>query len=217
MKYPLKTLRRLLYILTGLALGYFITALLLSFFTIRPAEEVECEEKGAAYLTTNGIHLFLILPVEKVEPSLRGRLPVPGNTRFLAFGWGDREFYRTTPTWKDLSPGTAFRAAFLNTAAGMHVMRFVEEQPSWRKLEICPVQADALSSFIDRSFQKDERGNLLPIEAHGYNDSDLFFEARGNYSCLRTSNTWANDALKQAWLPAALWTPFDFGVLWHVG
>ncbi|MCB9267308.1 MAG: DUF2459 domain-containing protein [Lewinellaceae bacterium] len=217
MQYLLKTLRRLLYLLAGLLLGYLFTALLLSFFTIRPSEEVECEERQPAYLTTNGVHLFIVLPVEAAEPSLRGRLPVPNDTRFLAFGWGDREFYRNTPTWKELSPGTAFRAAFLNTPAAMHVIPYPSEQPSWRKLEICPVQADALSSFIDRSFQKDERGNLLPIEAHGYSDSDLFFEARGQYSCLRTSNTWVNDALKQAWLPAALWTPFDFGVLWHVG
>ncbi|MCO6490827.1 MAG: DUF2459 domain-containing protein [Phaeodactylibacter sp.] len=215
MKYLLKTLRRILYLLAGLLLGYLFTALLLSFFTIRPAP-VECEEKQVAYLTTNGVHLFIVLPAEEVEPSLRGRLEVPGSTRFLAFGWGDREFYRNTPSWKNLSPGTAFRAAFLNTPAAMHVISYPEEQASWRKLSICLVQADALSSFIDRSFQKDEKGNLLPVEAHGYSHSDLFFEARGYYSCLRTSNTWANDALKQAWLPAAVWTPFDFGVLWHL-
>ena len=216
MKYLLRTLRRLLYLLAGFILGYLFTALLLSFITIRPTEEVECEEKQAAFLTTNGVHLFLILPVEKVEPSLRGRLQVPDNTRFLAFGWGDREFYHKTPSWKDLSPATAFRAAFLNTPAAMHVITYPEEQASWRKLELCPVQTDALSSVINRSFQKDEKGNLLPIEAYGYSDSDLFFEARGHYSCLRTSNTWVNDAFKQAWLPAALWTPFDFGVLRHV-
>lgn len=217
MKYLFKTLRRLLAILIGLLLGYFLTALLLSFFTIRPQEEVECEERQAAFLTTNGVHLFIVLPADEVEPSLRGRLPVPGDTRFIAFGWGDREFYRNTPSWKDLSPGTAFRAAFLNTPAAMHVIPYPAEQASWRRMELCPVQVDALSGFIGRSFQKDEKGNLLPVEAYGYSESDLFFEARGQYSCLRTSNSWVNDALKQAWLPAALWTPFDFGVLWHIG
>lgn len=217
MKYLLTTLRRLLYLLTGLLLGYLFTALLLSLIPLRPAEEVECEERQAAYLTTNGVHLFIVLPLEAVEPSLQGRLAVADDTRFIAFGWGDREFYTNTPSWKDLSPGTAFRAAFLNTPAAMHVIPYSAEQASWRKLELCRVQIDALSSFVERSFQKDDRSNLLPIEAYGYSESDLFFEARGHYSCLRTSNTWANDALKQAWLPAALWTPFDFGVLWHVG
>ena len=216
MKYLFTALRRFLYILTGLALGYLITALLLSFFTLRPTEKVECEEKQAAYLATNGIHLFLVLPIDEVEPSLRGRLAPLSDTRFLAFGWGDREFYRKTPAWKDLSPGTAFRAAFLNTPAAMHVISYPEGQASWRKLELCPLQTDALSNFINRSFQKDEKGNLLPIEAYGYTAGDRFFEVRGHYSCLRTSNTWVNDAFKQAWLPAALWTPFDFGVRWHV-
>lgn len=202
-------------ILLALLLSYLLTALLLSALHTHP-QIPACEEKQPAYVTTNGVHLFLVLPLEALADTLRRALPVPPGARFAYFGWGEREFYRSTPTWGDLKLCTAFRALFLKTPAAMHVSFSREPYTGWRRVELCPGQYEALNTYLNDSFRRDSSARLLPVEAAGYPPGDCFFEAYGEYTSFRTCNVWVNDALKAAGEPTALWAPFDFGVLWHL-
>jgi len=51
------------------------------------------------------------------------------------------------------------------------------------------------------------------LEGSGYGSKDDFYRANSSYSCFKTCNTWVNTAFKESGLKAALWTPFDFGLM----
>ena len=59
----------------------------------------------------------------------------------------------------------------------------------------------------------DQNGNKILLIGKGYTTYDEFYEAKGNYSCFKTCNSWVNSALKESNLKACYWTPFDFSVL----
>ncbi|XQC04883.1 DUF2459 domain-containing protein [Arcobacter cryaerophilus gv. pseudocryaerophilus] len=45
--------------------------------------------------------------------------------------------------------------------------------------------------------------------------NDAFYEAIGSYSIFHTCNTWTNNLLKKASLPASFWLAFDDGILYQ--
>ena len=49
------------------------------------------------------------------------RLARPPALEWIAFGWGDREFYIHTRTWRELRPGAAASALLGLGPAAMHV------------------------------------------------------------------------------------------------
>jgi hypothetical protein len=75
----------------------------------------DCVTDREIYITTNGVHLDIVLPVENVEPEFLSRLEILPGTKYVSFGWGDKEFYINTPQWKDLTLKTAFKALFLKS------------------------------------------------------------------------------------------------------
>src|ERR1051325_6241911 len=110
--------------ITGYTLLTFIALILLylgaawglSRLTVRA--ERNNRKEVTIFLRTNGVHTDVVLPV-RTEYKDWSRSISYKNTRsgdslfdYLAFGWGDREFYLETPTFADLKPGTALRAVF---------------------------------------------------------------------------------------------------------
>ncbi|MDH5604732.1 MAG: DUF2459 domain-containing protein, partial [Cyclobacteriaceae bacterium] len=59
-----------------------------------------------------------------------------------------------------------------------------------------------------------EELQLIPNASYGYNDR--FYDSRGYYTLFNTCNTWVNEALKHAEVITSVWSPFDFGVLYHL-
>lgn len=167
-------------------------------------------------MATNGVHLYLLLPVDNIQEPLLKKLPVNNWVSYVSFGWGDKEFYINTPEWNDLTFGTAFRALFTRSETAMHVTLYYKRYEYWREVELCPSQLKALNDYIHNSFRANDKHDLIPVEADKYSDDDYFFSARGNYSIIKTSNIWVNRALKEAKVKTSVWSPFDFGVLHHL-
>ncbi|MCY1720689.1 TIGR02117 family protein [Prolixibacteraceae bacterium Z1-6] len=207
-----KFLKQLLFLLV-LAIGlYLLAALVLSLIKTRP-QPINCTEQMEVYVSSNGVHLDVIVPVESLEHEFAQQLQLPRGTKFVAFGWGDKNFYIKTPEWKDLTVQTAFTAVFLKSATAMHVTVYKQTSPAWRTLKICPLQIQQLVNYITNSFARDANGRIELLDVKGYASNDSFYNARGSFSLFKTCNVWVNQALKEALIETSVWSPFDFGVL----
>ena len=197
---------------TLLVAGYLTVALLLTYIPVNNATKTENRDKSV-YLSTNGVHLSLILPKSDLAPELLNGLQRAEEVSYISFGWGDRNFYLDTPNWSDLTFKNAFRALFLKSSTLMHVTRYTRVQPDWIEIKVNRDQLNKLNQYIFKTFYLDHQNNkvILPGEGYGYNDD--FYEALGTYSCFKTSNSWVNTALKESNIKACLWTPFDFRLL----
>ena len=195
---------------------YLLMALILSVIGTSP-RRVHCPEKEEIFVATNGVHLSLILPTGLVDEQFRRQLKTPARTTYVSFGWGDREFYLNTPTWADLKLQTALNALFMKSKTAVHVTNYQQPRPSWRKVAVCPAQVDSLNHYIINSFEGGKESTLTEIPGSGYGAHDTFYEAAGNYTFLYTCNSWVNEGLKRSQIKTSLWSPFDRGVLYHLG
>lgn len=210
-----KLLKYLLYIflfsLGGVAL-YFLIAFIL--MAIPASSDEVAEEKNLEFFVqSNGTHLDIILPLEHMESAFRDSLHLPEGTKYVALGWGNKEFYFNVPEWKDLTAGLAFRAMFFRLEAAMHVSAYSLTKENWTRVAVAKSQIAALCSFVEASFVKSKKSFLLCKEPVS---NDWFYDAHGKYSCINTCNTWVNDALKAASVKTALWSPLHWGVLYHL-
>lgn len=165
------------------------------------------------YLKTNGVHLDIIIPTVNIQPSLRSGLRYYENENYIAFGWGDENFYLNTPTWGDLTFSNAFGAMFLKSSTLMHVTRYTDVQNNWVQIKLNDTQFKTLNTYILNTFKANEHGNKIILKDKGYTASDDFYKANGSYSCITTCNTWVNSGFKESELKSCFWTPFDFGLL----
>lgn len=194
---------------------YFVAALVLSFIKTHPPKP-DCVADREIYITTNGMHLDIVLPVENVEPEFLNLLKILPGTKYVSFGWGDREFYINTPEWKDLTLKTTFKALFLKSETAMHVTCYRGFGPDWKPVQLCGQQITKLNGYIENSFKKNADGKLKKIAVQGYYENDSFYEATGSFSLFKTCNVWVNKALKETGIPTLVWSPFDFGILYHL-
>lgn len=205
------------YILIGLLLlplSYLVLALLFSYVPNRLGTTSKIKTH-TIFIHSNGVHLDLILPNRQLPIALKEQIKAPEHG-FTSFGWGDKDFYLNTPEWKDLSFKTAFNALFCTSETLMHIDRFSYPNTSWDSIKVSEKGFEQLTKYIENSFAKDSLNNLYKIPDAHYNSTDNFYKAVGSYSCFKTCNTWANIALKQSDFTTSLWTPFDFGIMYHV-
>ena len=210
-KYLLKTIQWFFLLLSI----FFITAFSFSFISTNP-EKTNCQKEKEIFISTNGIHLDIIIPTGICSKKLKTELSTPQNTRYISFGWGDQGFYLQTPTWDELKLSIAFKAIFLNSETAMHVTNYHSPYGDWQKVEICESQLEIILEHINQSFKRNKSGEIMEIKDSGYSKYDKFYEAKGSYNCFNTCNDWVNRALKKAGVKTSVWSPFDFGVLHHV-
>ncbi len=206
---------RALLFLLGVILLYLLVAVVLARIPTNPSV-APCQSTNTYFVTTNGIHLDIVVPRAFFEEDLWEGLVVPAGIQYVAIGWGDKGFYLETPTWADLRLSTALKALFWQSETAIHLTYYYRPESRWRALELCAEQEHSLQDYVHESFQQAKSGHLTQIPGAGYTQLDVFFEARGNYSVLRTCNNWANQALKAAEVKTAVWAPFDWGVLRHL-
>lgn len=207
-----KFIYALLFICIGVPLIYFLIALLLSAITVNTNQVSNTQNKtNTIYLSSNGVHLDIVLPANSITPDLRQGLI--GEASYYAFGWGDENFYLNTPTWADLTFKNGFSALLLNSSSLMHVTRFTEAQPDWVAVSVSPEQLQHINQHVLASFQTDSMGTKAHLPNAGYTPTDDFYKAHGSYTLAYTCNTWVNDIFKKSGLTASYWTPFDKGLL----
>ena len=211
MKIFSKIVKYLLYLI-ALPLIYLIVSLVFTFITVNKKANSSIG-KQIIYLSTNGVHLDIILPKKDINYSILKDLNHQKTDKYLSFGWGDENFYIYTPTWNDLTFNNAFSALFLKSASLMHVTRYQRQQPNWIEIKTTDAELKKLNNYILSSFIKDKNGSKVVLKNKGYSSKDDFYKAKGSYSCFSTCNTWVNSGFKESGLKSCYWTPFNFGLI----
>ncbi len=205
-----KILKWFLYFLL-IPISYIVISLILTYITVNKTE-LSAPNNKKIYLSTNGVHLYIIIPNNNLSTELKKDLAFSNNTYF-SFGWGDENFYLNTPTWNDLTFKNAFTALFLKTTTLIHVTKYKQIEESWIVIPLSEYELQKINKFIYQSFKKDANGNKRSVASSGYSIHSTFYKATGSYSLFKTCNTWVNKAFKESGLKSCFWTPFDFGLI----
>lgn len=219
-----RTVRRLLKglaLLVGLPLFYLLCGVIGSLVPANPGWR-EASRGVTIFVRTNGVHTWLMLP--KVAKGVDWRpLADPRHIQdvryaagdYLAFGFGNRDFYLNTPTWSDLTVQTTLAAAFGRGPALMHVEHVYDPEPDEYQSALTITRAEylKLAGHIQQSFVLDRNGEPLPLLGRGYGPADTFYEARGSYNMARTCNEWTGEALRAAGVRTGIWTPFSDSIM----
>lgn len=201
---------------------YFLLAFVLSRIPVN--SQVVAGKDVTIYILTNGVHTDIVVPLRTsiIDWSQKVRFTDTkshdSSATFVAFGWGDKGFYLETPTWADLSPKVAFRAATGLSTSAIHATFYtiLLENKNCKRITISTEQYKKLVHFISKSFQQTPSGLFICINTNAqYGEHDAFYEAVGSYSIFHTCNTWANRALQSCEQKSAFWTPFDTGIFYH--
>ena len=191
-----------------LVVVYLLVAYISSKITLNDNQNKN--NSNVVFLNTNGVHLDIIIPINKVSSELKNGLEIRENTNYISFGWGDKNFYLNTPTWNDLTFSTAVNAMFLKSETLMHVSYYRTQKSKWVKILLNDEQLNKLNKNINKAFYislDSATKQIIPKAGYGLNDD--FFKANGSYSCFKTCNTWVNSTLKESEIKSCLWTPFD--------
>lgn len=200
---------RLLAFILALPIFYVLMALLFSVIPVNKDSQVK-KSKQKIYLSTNGVHLYLILEKSNIDSSLLSDLDYESDSNYFLFGWGDKNFYLNTPEWSDLTLKNAALAMFPNTPTLMHFVPYQVKDEKWVEIPLTENQLKKINIYILKSFKLDQTGKKVKLPFKGYSDRDSFYEAKGHYNCFNTSNSWVNSGFKKSGLKACYWTPFDF-------
>lgn len=176
----------------------------------------------------NGAHTDFLLPAivtpfEGAPISWPDIFPVPQalaaqtERLYVYIGWGEREFYISTPTWGDTRLSLLLRAA-AGASSALHVEYSLPPDLSGLGddcaiLQLSLIQYTRLAQFISAAARRDAAGRALRINAPGYGPYDAFYEANGLFSALNTCNTWTANALHAAGQRAPRWTTLSWFVL----
>ena len=211
------------WIILGIAAFYLLCGFLIPYIKV-PEKAVTQTKYIDIYILTNGVHTDLVVPVKSEEIDWSKEILFENTVskrkdfKYLSMGWGDKGFYLDTPTWAELKPSTAVKAAFWMSESAMHCTFYekMTEGEDCKKLTLSREQYRDLIRFIRDKFDRDVNGKPILIKTDAvYGKNDAFYDAKGSYSFLDTCNTWANNGLKAAGQKAALWTPSDRGIFQH--
>jgi uncharacterized protein (TIGR02117 family) len=149
-------------------------------------------------------------------------LPVLANefmeARYLEFGWGDLDWYRTDKR----TSGMAFGALFVPTDSGLWVWALPDEPEGFFKknyiteLTLSKQGFINLVTFINGSFALDEnhRPQSLKTGAHQGAQYRIYL-ARGDYHAFRTCNHWTAEAMNQAGFATGFSERYDSEAFLH--
>lgn len=166
-----------------------------------------------------------------LDPDLRrlflfaaeGGVPIAHpDARWLIVGWGAREFYTTTGTMSDITPGVVWRAA-TGDASVMRVdvwgQADLQGLPNYRALTLTEAQYQTLIAGIEASFVRDPAtGRRIVVKAPGFYTTDAFFAGRERFHLFNTCNVWVGRQLRAAGVRFGVWTPATWSVdlsLWR--
>jgi uncharacterized protein (TIGR02117 family) len=210
-------------LLVGVPLFYILAGIIGSIIPAN-ADWQELREGVPIYVGTNGVHTWIALPTVTEDVDWRP-IADPAHIAdpryagdYLAFGFGNRDFYLNTPTWADLKLSTALAAFFGRGPALVHIdhLRDPKADEYQSRLLVTPEQYRRLAAHIRRSFRFDAQGEPIPLLGRGYGPADVFYEARGPYNGARTCNAWTGVALRAAGIRTGVRTPFSQSVMWRL-
>ena len=211
MKILKKIVKWILYFLL-IPIIYLLISLVLTTITIDKKDN-ENDSNKSIFLTTNGIHMDIVIPKKNIDSLLLSGIKHSKTENYLAFGWGDENFYLNTPNWGDLTFKNAFGAMFLKSSTLVHITRYQNKENDWIEIKVTESELKKMHSYLFETFVlNDSRGKII-LENKGYTLRDDFYKANGSFSCFKTCNSWVNSGFKNSGLKSCYWTPFDFGLM----
>ena len=214
-------------------LGVLIGA---AYITARPADPMlwppsPDAAKIEVVLVSNGYHAGLALPratlaeyaSERGYPALIAVTQRFAAFDWIEFGWGDREFYQSVPTVRDISLPVALRALFSpgNTAV-LHVVGITVDPArvfTAGELVRIPLSRGGFERMLqqlDATFVPPQAGALRDLGRGLYGPS-LFYPANGSFSVFKVCNHWIADLLGAAGLPKApVLATLPSGLIFHL-
>lgn len=205
--------------LVGFVLLYLLCAFVLARIPLQ-GEQAQGNDV-TIYLLTNGVHTDFVVPAKSDMMDWTQQIRYEhtrsndSSQAYLAMGWGDKGFYLQTPTWAELKPSVAFKAATGLSTTAIHATYHADMRPgeSCRKIAVSREQYQKLINYITSSFKMGQNGRFMYINTTAnYGNSDAFYEAHGSYNMFQTCNEWVNDGLRATGLRSCVWTPFDTGL-----
>ncbi|MGY4830247.1 TIGR02117 family protein [Sphaerotilaceae bacterium SBD11-9] len=178
-----------------------------------------------AYVVSNGVHTDLVFPLRAQGVDWSRTFPArhlaqdPGErARYVAIGWGDREFYLHTPRWRDLTAGRALQALSGSGHSLLHVTHLHETdlREGAYALPLTAAQYASLVQHVEASLVRRPSGEGAHLPGQHYGPRDAFYEARGSYDLFTTCNVWTGRALRQAGVKVSVWTPLASQVVWYL-
>lgn len=212
LKKVLRLVLKTLLLAISLPVCYLVVALITSAVPVNN-DSFSSLNNHTVYLSSNGVHLDIIIEKTKLSSSLINGIEHDPSDRYFSYGWGDENFYLNTPTWGDLTVKNAFRALFLKSSTLIHVTRYKHKRSDWVAVKVTAQQLENLNQYIQQSFTLDPNGGKQLLPHKGYSNKDDFYKAIGSYSCFKTCNSWVNTGFSKSGITACLWTPFDFSLL----
>ena len=171
MKFARKFVSWILKILAGiisLAILYLIVATILTLIPVN-SNFKENKDGTNVYVSTNGVHVNLIIPSQSGLYNWTNQFNSENSYRYLAFGWGDKEFYMNVPTWAEFKISTALRAVFIPTSSVIQVYGLKNvplTSKNTRKLNLSDEQLKILSDYIYEYFQLDSTRMPIALVCH---------------------------------------------------
>lgn len=197
------------------------------------------DDRVRVAVLNHGWHTGLVLPTDELNGAavrLAATAPEAAERlRWLAtrwpeetwveVGWGDAEFYRTTPTLGDLDPWLAFRAvawptpSVLQAVPGSGPLAGAFQHSDMVELELSRAGFDRLAVRLAASVPPE--GERMPMGPSLYGWG-AFFPALPSYHLFRMCNHWTSSLLRAAGVPSsALPSTFSGGLLeelrWRAG
>ena len=211
MKIVKRIAKWILYILL-IPITYLLISLLLTAITV-DRKTTETNPNKSIFLATNGVHLDIIIPIKNIDSTVLSGINLKESENYLAFGWGDENFYLNTPTWGDLTFKNGFGALFLKSSTLVHVTHYQNKRSDWIEIKVTENELKKINRYLNETFFTNENGEKILLKNKGYTATDDFYKANGSYTCFNTCNSWVNSGFKKSGLKSCYWTPFDFGLM----
>ena len=104
---------------------YLVSAYVLSKIQVNSVD-LDKQQDVTIYIKSNGVHTDIVLPAKNdikdwtTEIQYSHTISKDSTLNYIAFGWGNKDFYLDTPEWTDLKMTTALKAAFHMGNTAMH-------------------------------------------------------------------------------------------------
>lgn len=210
----LKFLFRLFLATILVTLLYGAVALVLTLFP-KTISTSSSPKDQTIYLYYNMMHSDIIINLKDSHINWDQLLPEiikKPESGFIAFGWGDRETYLTTPPREDIPLSTAVKALFTNTPSILHIQYYPHLQPNHsniKSIALTATQYQLLEQSLLKSF-----GKVPHFISMAYSYQDAFYHSNETYNLIHTCNTWTGDRLREAHITMSYWTPLSYNVLY---
>jgi uncharacterized protein (TIGR02117 family) len=209
-------------------IGFFIIYGISSFILSRISVDGKNEEgeKVNVYLMQSGVHTDFLVPIKNDQVDWTDYFPRENTklndttTKFLAIGWGDKNFYMNTPQWSDLTFKTAIFCMTGLGSAAIHATYYYEvpKNKPTVQLTLSEKQYKNLIQYVKNTLvlkKTQQSVYIKPTNKKVVTDNDAYYEAHMRYSLFHTCNTWINNGLKASQQKACLWTPSSGGIFYQ--